>query len=212
MTFRLPTLFLLLLTAICPANERSATVLAEINFARTQPQKYARVLETHAELSRDRDATGAVREAVAFLRRAQPLPPLAWSDGISQGARSHALDVGPRGGSGHSGTSGETPWGRMARHGQWSGHVGENIDYGHAEPRAIVIALIVDRGVRSRAHRANLFSPNFRVAGVAVAPHASFGTMCVMDFASRFVELGDRRVADRGGMRLRTEYSGKSFF
>jgi len=210
MILRLVCAFSLLSIAVGHASERASSVLAEINFARTQPQKYAGIVEAHADRRGGDD--GATREAVAFLRRARPLPPLVRSEGISRAALGHAQEVGSRGGSGHSSANGATPWRRMARHGQWSGYVGENIDYGNGDPRSIVISLIVDRGVRSRAHRANLFSPNFRVVGVGVAPHANWGTMCVMNFATSFVEAGERRVVDRVGSGLRTEYMGKSFF
>jgi uncharacterized protein YkwD len=100
----------------------------------------------------------------------------------------------------------------MAHFGAWQGFAGENIDYGHADARAIVVALIVDSGVPGHLHRANIFSRNFHVTGIAVAPHASYGTMCVMDFASGFTEAGEERVAERGPVGFHSDYSGMSFF
>jgi uncharacterized protein YkwD len=201
--FRILALFLLATTA-ARAESLAFQVLEELNFARTQPQQYAQIVASRSD-------SAAGREAVSFLRRARPLPPLSWSQGISQAALSHALDVGPRGGSGHRGAGGETPWKRMARFGQWEGYAGENIDYGHSDPRSIVVSLIVDNGVSSRLHRTNIFSRNFRVTGIAIAPHANAGTMCVMDFATGFVEAGEERVATRGP-GFRSIYSGMSFF
>ncbi|MGB8168365.1 MAG: CAP domain-containing protein [Chthoniobacteraceae bacterium] len=186
-------------------------VLEEVNLARAQPLEYAQIIATRADNSRGSEGARAVTEAVRFLQKARPLPPLAWSPGISQAALSHALDLGPRGGTGHTSSRGESPWDRMARFGQWQGHAGENIDYGHSDARSIVISLLVDNGVPSRLHRANIFSRNFRVTGIAVAPHARSGSMCVMDFASRFFEAGEERVATRG-IVLRSSYSGMSFF
>ena len=61
-------------------------------------------------------------------------------------------------------------------------------------------------------HRKNIFNRNFRVTGIAVGPHARAGTMCVMDFATGFVEAGEKSVAERGPGFLRSEYSGTSFF
>ena len=100
----------------------------------------------------------------------------------------------------------------MARFGQWQGYAGENIDYGHADARSIVVSLIVDAGVPSRLHRTNLFNSAFRMAGVAVGPHATSGTICVMNFASGFIEAGESRVATHGGGGWRSDYSGMSFF
>jgi uncharacterized protein YkwD len=202
-------IFLLLLPLTLRADQLSRDVLAEINLARTQPQHYAGIVAaTAVSPESDRDT----REAVAFLQAARPLPPLAWSPGIGQAALGHALDAGPRGAHGHTGSRGSTPWRRMSEFGQWQGKAGENIDYGHSDPRAIVIALIVDRGVSGRGHRANLFNRHFGVAGIAVAPHAVWGSMCVMDFATDFVEAGEQRLVDRAAGGLHSIYSGRSFF
>jgi uncharacterized protein YkwD len=83
----------------------------------------------------------------------------------------------------------------MARFGQHLGYAGENIHYGSRDARSIVIALIVDDGVRGRGHRKNIFSRNFRVTGIAAGPHASYRAMCVMGFASGFIERGGDRIA-----------------
>jgi len=134
------------------------------------------------------EGESAVREAIHFLEKSRPLPPLTLSEGISSGALTHVLDIGPSGGHGHKGSSGAMPWDRMSRFGKWSGHAGENIFYGQRDARGIVIALIVDDGERSRGHRKNIFNPAYHFAGIASGPHASFGRMCVIDFADNFVE------------------------
>lgn len=211
MSFRISFFFLLLATVAARADDLARQVLDEVNLARTQPQQYAEILAGNAANFRGSEGQRAVDEAVAFLRKARPLPALSWSRGIGQAALSHALDVGPRGGHGHNGSRGETPWKRMARFGKFEGSAGENIDYCHSDPRAIVASLIIDNGVRNRAHRANLFNRAFRVAGIAVGPHATWGSMCVMDFASGYVEAGEERLAARGGTS-RSIYSGMSFF
>ena len=164
------------------AGEAGHRILAEINFARTQPQAYADVVARSAR------GTRASREAVRFLERAAPLPPLEHSDGLSQAALSHVLDQGSAGGFGHAGRDGARSFDRIARYGQWQGAVGENIDYGRRDARAIVARLIVDEGVAGRPHRANIFNRTYRVAGIAAGTHARFGAMCVMDFAGDFVE------------------------
>lgn len=186
-------------------------ILDELNLARTQPQQYAQIVAARVESYRDPARARTGREAVEFLRKAKPLPPLTWSQGISQAALSHALDIGPRGGSGHRSAQGDSPWKRMARFGKWQGYAGENIDYGNSSARSIIVSLIVDHGVSSRLHRKNIFNPNFRVTGIAVGSHATAGSMCVMDFATSFIEAGEERVATRGP-GYRSDYSGMSFF
>jgi len=171
-------------------------VLAEINLARTAPQQYAQIVASRTVGYRGVEGEGVVREAIRFLEKQRPLPALAISEGIRNSALTHVLDMGPVGGRGHKGSNGSQPWDRMARFGQWVGHAGENIDYGQRDARAFVGRLIVDDGVRGRGHRKNIFSRNYRVAGAASGFHATYGGMCVIDFAGGFVETPGR-VASR---------------
>ena len=166
------------------ASEAGQRILAEINLARTQPQIYAGIVARSAAGSRATD------EAVRFLERAAPLPPLENSAGLSQAALGHVLDQGNAGGIGHTGSDGSHSFDRIARFGQWQRAVGENIDYGHRDTRAIVVRLIVDEGIAGRKHRANIFNKTYRVAGIAAGSHARYGAMCVMDFAGGFIERG----------------------
>lgn len=179
--FSLLAAALALLPSAILADEVSARVLAEINLARTAPQEYARLLA-----QRMPEGDREVSEAVHFLERAHPLPPLAPSTGLSQGAQMHVAEQGATGGFGH----GSNPFGRMERFGQWIGSAGENISYGKRDARSIVCQLIVDHGVWGRGHRKNIFSSSFGAAGAAFGPHAAYGAMCVIDFAGRFVERG----------------------
>ena len=100
------------------------------------------------------------------------------------------LDQGIAGGFGHAGRDGARSFDRIARYGKWQDAVGENIDYGSRDARAIVVRLIVDEGVAGRKHRANIFNKTYRVAGIAGGSHARYGAMCVMDFAGGFIERG----------------------
>ena len=180
------TLFLLItvaLGAFCKGNEQSEAVLREINFARTNPQEYARIVA--AQPTKDERARN---EAVNFLNRARPLHPLTFSNGLAMGAMSHVTGQGSTGATGHQGADRSSPWDRMGRFGTWRGTVGENISYGISSPRQIVVSLIVDAGVSGRGHRKNIFSPGFGTVGVANGPHSRWGTMCVMDFAGAFIE------------------------
>ncbi|HEY3898622.1 MAG TPA: CAP domain-containing protein [Chthoniobacter sp.] len=183
---------LALLPVVSHATDLSDQVLAEINLARTNPQQYAQIIAAQYPGS----GGGAVGEAIHFLEKARPLPALSVSPGMCNSALSHVLESGPVGGRGHKGANGSQPWDRMAQFGRWVGHAGENIDYGVHDARSIVARLIVDDGVAGRGHRKNIFNREFRVAGAASGYHATFGLMCVIDFADGFVE-GAGRMAVR---------------
>jgi uncharacterized protein YkwD len=182
----------ILLSTFASASDLAIQVRDELNLARTAPQEYAQILAARMAAYQGVEGQSAIREAVHFLETARPLHALVLSDGICSGALTHVLDLGPVGRRGHIGSGGTMPWDRMARFGQWSGLTGENIYYGQRDARGIVIALIVDDGERTRGHRKKIFSPAFHYIGIACGPHASFGRMCVIDFAGGFVEGGTR--------------------
>lgn len=188
--------------AVLRADELAAQVRAEINLARSAPQQYAEIVAARAMGCQRKEGDRVVLEAIRFLEKVRPLPPLARSEGMTASALSHVLDQGPTGTRGHKGSDGSTPWKRLARFGKWSGHAAENISYGPRDARSIVIAFIVDDGVRDRAHRLNVFGSDFLLAGIACGPHASFGTMCVIDFATAFAE-DETKVAVRTGSPVR---------
>jgi len=176
----------IIFTSLASAQDVASEVLAEINLARTQPQLYAGIVSANARPGRE--GGSAIREAVRFLEKARPLPPLASCAGLNRSAMDHVADTGERGTMSHAGSDGSHTWDRVERYGRWVGTVGENISYGTRSARQIVIQLLVDDGVRGRKHRANIFQKDYRVAGVAYGRHSRFGAMCVTDFAGGFVD------------------------
>jgi uncharacterized protein YkwD len=177
-------------------------VLAEINLARTEPRTYAGFLRgfrgqfrgkyytlpgstTHIQT---REGVTAVDEAIKFLSRVKPLPPLTWSEGLAAAAAELAEEQGRSGATGHTGRQSHGVRERIERHGKWDRQIGENIGYGPRGSRNMVMQLIIDDGVPDRGHRINTFSTAFNTAGVACGPHPRFGSMCVIDFAGGFRE------------------------
>jgi len=196
---RLPYLLLTMLAGLgvaLPAQAQSLedAVLAEINFARTQPREYARDLRRYRQSFEGRiiaDERGErmtregirpVDEAIAFLERQQPLPALGHGAVLAIAAADHAMEQGAHGTRGHISTNGATPARRVVARGGGR-YVSETIAYGEDDPVAIVRSLIVDDGVPSRTHRIVLFMPYLRYAGVACGPHAAYDFLCVMDYS-----------------------------
>ncbi len=176
-------------------------VVREINLVRTSPQKYisfleqfkkyydGKVLKLPGEISiLTQEGTGAVVEAIRFLRSQQPVPSLRPSRGMSLGAKDHVRDQGASGASGHQGMDGTQPWERVNRYGTWEKTIGENISLGHDKARNIVMTLLIDDGVPNRGHRRNIFNPDFRVIGVACGEHRTHRTICVITFAGGYQE------------------------
>jgi uncharacterized protein YkwD len=176
-------------------------VLREINLARTQPATYAafvddikryykgKLLERPGEPTiLTEEGLSAVLEAARFLRAVKPVPSLTPSRGLSLAAKDHVSDQGPRGAIGHRSRDGSQIGDRINRFGRWLNAFGENISYGEITARMIVVVWIIDDGVPDRGHRQNIFNPDFRVAGIAYGDHATFKSMCVIDFAAGYQE------------------------
>jgi uncharacterized protein YkwD len=172
-------------------------VVAELNYARQQPQAYANFIQQWVSYFRGRmlmlpgqtaamtnEGAPAVLEAVRALRATRPMSALAEFAPIDQAADDMVRDLGPRGGRGHVGSDGSQPWDRMRRHAQGLTGFGEAIAFGPTTARSIVIGLLVDDGVPSRGHRQGLLNPAYRYVGVGLGRHATLGQMCVVDLAN----------------------------
>jgi uncharacterized protein YkwD len=192
------------LPAVLAENDRvtGAAVIREMNLARQNPAVYATYLEDLRSRFNGRflllpgqtriytrEGLKAVDEAIRFLYSVKPIQPLTLSPGMCRGAADHCADqIG--GTMGHDGSDRSNPGSRMKRYGTWTAAWGENISYGKNSARDVVLALIIDDGLRARKHRKNIFNPNFNYAGAASGPHARFGTVCSIDFAGGYAERG----------------------
>jgi uncharacterized protein YkwD len=170
-------------------------VFAEMNLARTQPRVFAQIVAERGVTIGNSPA--AIAEAVRFLRKQKPVPPLTISYGLTQAALSHVLDCGPRGIKGHRGSDGSRVNRRADRFGRWEGRIAENISYGRFSPRDTIVFLIIDEGVGDRGHRLNIFQRDFRRVGVASGGHATYGSMVVTDFAAGYRDRFGSSVASR---------------
>jgi len=60
--------------------------------------------------------------------------------------------------------------------------VGENCDYGNDKALDIVMALLIDDGIKDLGHRKNILSTTYQSLGVSIQPHKKYEYNCVMDF------------------------------
>ena len=174
-------------------------VIQQMNRVRTNPHGYADFLETcrrnyHGRLLeepgqisiRTQEGVGALNDAIRVLRHTAPVASLDDSLALTSSAASLAIEQAATGGVGHFGRDGSTPFSRMARYGTWLDHAGENVDYGAHSAQRIVADLVIDDGNGDRGHRRNILNQDFHVAGAGFSQHPRFGTVCVIDFATRF--------------------------
>jgi len=156
-------------------------IILEINTARKDPKKYA-------EMYINPNLGAYAKECYDELVRSESRPMLFPKKGLSQAAKDHVADTGPKGVVGHNGTDGSSMSGRINRYGTWGTGASENISYGYNTAREIVLQLLIDDGVESRGHRRNIMDKNSRYIGVATGPHAIYRYMCVQDFAVDYTD------------------------
>ena len=155
---------------------RAGAVLAEINAARSDPASYAKSWPVGG-------GSADLGEALTFLNRQSPLPPLTASPQLDGAAAGHAADQGSGDRPSHTGTNGSSPRDRIQAAGVYSMIVAEEISLGQNTGAGVVRQLIVDAGNPSHLHRADLFSPLERFAGVGCGPNKAFHTITVIDLA-----------------------------
>ncbi len=156
--------------------ESERQLIIEINMVRSDPKAYAHwfleplrpyyhrtLIERPGEITvSTHEGVRALDECIKALQQVKPAPPLTPKKGLTLGARDHARDQARTGDTGHTGSDGSTDDVRINRYGKWDITAGENIDYGNKEPRGIVTSLLIDDGVPSRGHRANLLNEGFK--------------------------------------------------
>jgi uncharacterized protein YkwD len=193
--------------------DSGSAVVREMNLARQNPALYATYIEelrTHFQGNllllpgrvplRTKEGVRALDEAIRFLRSTSPQPALTFSAGMSRAAADHCAEQAG-GGMSHTGRGGSNTGQRINRYGMWSGTWGENLSCGRQGARETVIALIVDDGLGSRKHRANIFSTKFGYAGAAIGSHAQYRTICSIEFAGGYVEQGQVAQNNRASVR-----------
>jgi uncharacterized protein YkwD len=179
-----------------PKDAMGAAVLAQLNAARADPHAYADSLRKyegyyHGNLVSEPghpvamtvEGSAAVVSAISYLDQHAAVAPLTWNASLAIAANRLVMDAGPRGGLGHTGSDGSTMTTRIRDVCIWAGAMDEDISLVPRTAEGVVRQLVIDDGVPTRGHRTAIFDPGLSIAGVACGPHATYGWMCVIDFA-----------------------------
>jgi len=122
-----------------------------------------------------------------------PVHPLNWSGPIAQACKDHVQDIGPKGMMSHHSSFDQNNMSkqRMRKYGNIIACYGENLSFGCADPKEVMLMLIIDDGSRSRGHRSNIFSKEFNYMGCYNGLHKDAGSMCVINYAAGFFGKGE---------------------
>ena len=172
-------------------------VLAGLNEARTDPAAYAAKLRQYRGYFEDmvvllpgsdvglrtREGVAAVDEAIAFLGRQAPLPPLQHLPQLDSAALELATDQAGNGAMGHIHSNGTDAKARIKK-ATGSGFMAEALSYGARDAEGVVRQLVVDDGVPSRPNRKILFDKKYRKVGIACGSHLQARSVCVIDLST----------------------------
>lgn len=176
-------------------------VIKEINEARNNPQKFIGYLEEYRKSLKGNvlhlpnttplvtiEGAAAVDDAINDLKKLPKINDLKNSRGLNRVAKNLLEDLIENPKLGHKGKDGTLLDQRLLRYGLVGLVYAENISYRISVAREVVMAMIVDDGVKSRSHRKNIFNPSFKLFGIACGTAKDSTALCVAEFADDFSE------------------------
>lgn len=180
-------------------------VIFELNKARSDPKRYAlqvvalmkkRYIGSRSPLAylsfdsvwvRTYEGVPNIDACIRDMCQAKPVGILSPSRGLSLAALDHTRDQGQTGDLGHIGIDMSTPLKRILRYGSLTGYSGECLDYGNSDAQAIVVNLLIDDGVPDRGHRKCILNGKYKLVGVSIGKHPTYGVTSTIDFAGEYV-------------------------
>lgn len=177
-------------------------LLNEMNEFRTNPKAYAKKLEKQLPNFKGKtlvnpikkvgmqtqEGADAYKEAIDFLKTAEPVEPLEPSKGlarISADFLAEVLKVDPND-IGNINTD-EI----IQKYGSFVGSLNRELDMGNETPEDIVVSLIVSDGDPSRSHRDCLLSTELKKVGIASGKHPTYRYCTIIFFCTKFTNNVD---------------------
>jgi uncharacterized protein YkwD len=182
---RLVALLLLLSPIPGISQSREDEVLKLLNSVRTNPRAFISSHVNKYLKENDLIHNGYAKSLLADLKKCQKMGELKSSKALSAVAQLHALDMGKSGTVGHTSSDGTIFSERLREKAKAGGMIAENCDYGNEEPLDIVMALLIDDGIKSLGHRKNILEPHYTWVGIAIEKHKTYRVNCVIDFAEK---------------------------
>ena len=177
-------------------------LLNEINEFRTNPKAYSKKLEKQLPNFKGKtlmnpekkvgmqtqEGAEAYKEAIDFLKKAQPVEPLEPSKGlarISADFLAEVLKVDPN----DIGNINADEI--IQKYGSFVGSMNRELDMGNETPEDIVVSLIVSDGDPERSHRDCLLSTDLKKIGTATGKHPTYRFCTIIFFCTKFTNNVD---------------------
>lgn len=161
-------------------SEEEIKVILFMNMARHDGPLFAETFLSTYVQENQLEKSSYIKSLQRDLKKTRGLTPLLPEKDLSSVAHGHAHQSGKKGSTGHQDFKKRF----KPLMGNPYNHVGENCSYGYGQAIDIVLSLLIDEGISSLGHRKNILAPDFNAVGVAIRPHKTYQTNCVMDFGS----------------------------
>jgi len=168
------------------AQDQEQEVLVLLNAARTSPQKFSNTYALPYIKENGLEKNRYAKSLLQDLKQTKAMGALQLAEALTKVARYHAKDMGTTGNTGHESTDGTAFHIRVRTQSKAMGMIAENCAYGQTSALDFVMQLLIDDGIESLGHRKNILEPKYQWIGIAIEPHKTYRTNCVMDFAERF--------------------------
>ena len=183
--------------------ELEQELFLQLNQLRANPSNFLSKLRDSSKYFKDKiyhvpdeapiqtfEGASSLNDAIQFLKKQKPLPELTLNKDISQACKDHLNDIGPKGLTTHEGSDGSNIGERIEKYCEWDGATAQNLDFGFKKPENILLNMIIDDGVKERYQRLNLFNPEFKFVGIAIAPHKEYEICVAIGFCKGVRALG----------------------
>lgn len=161
-------------------SQAEQTVISEINFARTEPQRY--VTERLEPLVKNEVSTyqSALIELISEMNKMEGVGKLEFRADLHNAADEWVRESCADGIIGYA-----DDWSdRLSKVCKWK-ICSQNNSYGAFTAKDIVLQLLIDATVPDRGHRRNLLDPAMNAAGDAIGEHPAYGIMCCINLISQ---------------------------
>lgn len=204
-------------------------LFAEMNRVRQNPKQYAQELKEvktkydgvffempfTSQVIETEEGVAALNYAIRWLEKVDPRPAFRKiSEGLSKSAVLLCNDNGSTGRTGNTLADGTSAQERWVRYGQWKGKIGENVCYALEDPRNVVQQWVIDDGQPNRPHLKSIMSTDFTCVGIAHGPHSAHQSICVVTFATAFIDGAPGKApkvgTKGGGMTTRQSVARKT--
>ena len=158
--------------------EEEQKVVLFMNMARFDGPLFASTfLDAYVEENKMENSS-YLRSLYKDLKKKSGLIPFQVEEDLTSVAQGHADLSGRTGHTGHKNFDKRFAPLRGNPYTGWA----ENCSYGYKEAVDIVISLLIDEGIKGVGHRLNILNEEFNSVGVAIYPHKTYKTNCVIDF------------------------------